>query len=261
MYQAYWGLTRAPFSSAAAAQALAASPVHAEALARLDFLRDSRSLLGLLLGPAGSGKSAVLAHFAQRAARSGTAVALIPAAAAEEPHVLDRLAADLRAEGDHKPGALWSRVTERLAEMRLEGLTAVVLLDDLDRAAPSVLCLVQRLLAVPAAPLTIVATARPQSVERLGPCLLEQSALRIDLPPWNEDETRQYLQTSLANAGRAQPAFNDAALQRLFELSGGAPRKVNQLAELALLAGAGQRLPQIDADTIEAVQEELSVGG
>jgi len=56
-----------------------------------------------------------------------------------------------------------------------------------------------------------------------------------------------------------QPAFDEAAARRLFELSGGAPRKVNQLAQLALLAGAGQKLVQIDRETIDAVEEELSV--
>jgi hypothetical protein len=33
---------------------------------------------------------------------------------------------------------------------------------------------------------------------------------------------------------------------------------VNQLAQLALLAGAGQNLLQVGADTIDAVEEELS---
>jgi len=56
-----------------------------------------------------------------------------------------------------------------------------------------------------------------------------------------------------------QPAFAENGARRLFELSGGAPRRVNQLAQLALLAGAGQKLTQIDASTIDAVEEELSV--
>ena len=47
------------------------------------------------------------------------------------------------------------------------------------------------------------------------------------------------------------------ATRRLFQLSGGAPRKVNQLAQLALLAGASQKLIQVDEATIEAVQEEI----
>ena len=84
MYEAYWGLNCSPFGSAAGREALASSPVHAEALARLDYLRESHSPLGLLVGAGGSGKSAVLAEFAARAAREGSLVGLIPAAAAEE---------------------------------------------------------------------------------------------------------------------------------------------------------------------------------
>ena len=79
------------------------------------------------------------------------------------------------------------------------------------------------------------------------------------MTPWTESETSQYLKESVAKAGRAQPAFDERAVRRLFELSGGAPRKVNQLAQLALVAGAGQRLLQVDAATIDAVEEELSL--
>ena len=75
---------------------------------------------------------------------------------------------------------------------------------------------------------------------------------------WDEDETREYLTTSLAAAGRVQAAFDDSAARRLYQLSGGTPRKVNQLAQLALLAGAGEKLVQIGEETISSVHEELS---
>jgi hypothetical protein len=45
----------------------------------------------------------------------------------------------------------------------------------------------------------------------------------------------------------------------LHELGGGIPRRVKQLADLALLAGAGQNLVQIEAETIEASFRELGV--
>src|SRR5436190_20203581 len=92
MYQAYWGLQRSPFTSSAARAALAANPVQAEALARLDFLCESRSPLGLLLGPAGCGKSALLAAFAERATRGGAFVATASAVGAEVSDVLASLA-------------------------------------------------------------------------------------------------------------------------------------------------------------------------
>src|SRR6476661_5158920 len=92
MYQAYWGLQRNLFTSAAARQSLATSPVHAEALARLDFLCESRCPFGLLVGPAGSGKSTVLVEFAERVERSGKLVALASAAANDELAILASLA-------------------------------------------------------------------------------------------------------------------------------------------------------------------------
>jgi len=259
MYQAYWGLQRSLFTPAAARESLAASPVHAEALARLDFLRESQCPFGLLLGPPGSGKSTVLAKFAEQAERSGALVALVNSAVADELAFLVPLAMGLQVAADGEPGQLWRRIADRLVELQLENLWAVVLVDDLDRAGAPVVALVERLSAVTDAPLTIVATAQPETAGRIGQQLLEQAALRIDLHPWNETETRDYLTSSLTSAGRLQPAFDEAATRRLFELSGGAPRKVNQLAQLALLAGVGENLTQINVETIEAVEEELSV--
>lgn len=259
MYQTYWGLQKSPFGPRAEGESLLESPVHAEALARLDFLRESGAPLGLLLGPAGSGKSAVLAEFAQRVAHTGALVAIAGVAGAEAQHVLPVLASGLQFDGQGSELESWRNLVDRCEELKLEGLAAVVLLDDLDRSTAGARALVERLMGLPDAPLTIVASARPETALRLGSCLLDQAALRIDLAPWNEAETREYLQGSLSRAGRQQPAFDDASVRRLFELSGGAVRKVNQLAQLALLAGAGQKLVQIDAETIDAVQEELSV--
>jgi type II secretory pathway predicted ATPase ExeA len=258
MYQAYWGLQRAAFTPAATRQTLTASPVHAEALARLDFLCESGSAFGLLIGPSGSGKSTLLSEFAGQAERSGRLVALANAAGGDESAVLTSLATGLQIDIDENASRQWRRITERLEELKLECLSAVVLLDDLDRAAPIARAYVEQLLALADAPLTVVAAARPQNVACLGVPLLSQASLRIDLHPWDEAETNDYLQKSLASAGRMQSAFTADGARRLFELSGGAPRKVNQLAQLALLAGAAQQLVQIDAETMEAVDEELS---
>ena len=41
------------------------------------------------------------------------------------------------------------------------------------------------------------------------------------------------------------------------EISHGIPRRVAQIAELSLLAGAGENLQQIDAGVVESVYQEL----
>src|SRR6478672_2788255 len=97
MYENYWGLQRPIFGSSAGREALAQSPVHAEALARLEFLVQSRLPLGLLIGPTGSGKTTVLAQFSQQARRGGTLAALIPCGG-DEVFFLVRVATGLQAE-------------------------------------------------------------------------------------------------------------------------------------------------------------------
>jgi DamX protein len=212
MFEAYWGLQCGPFTDASARRSLQSSPTHGESLARLEFLLDSNSHLGLLFGPAGSGRSLVLTELARRAERCGAVVAIVPAAAASADAVLAEIATGLAAASS-PAGNLWQAVADRLAELRLEELRAVVLIDDLDRATSEAQTAVERVLAIGEAPLTIVATARGESARRISPRILEQAALRIDLAPWSEDETRDYLQTSLAQAGRQQPAFDDKAVR------------------------------------------------
>jgi len=260
MYQAYWGFARSPFSSAAAPGAVASSPVHAEALARLEFLVESGCPLGLLVGAAGSGKTAVLTDLAYRAVRRGVIVARIAAAAAEEQHVLPVLAESLGIAGRGEPAALWRAIVDRQQELRFEGLTSLILLDDLDRAAASTLAVAQRLLALPEAPVTIVASARADRAARIGRGILVHAAMRIELTPWNEAESRDHIERTITSAGRVQPAFEQAAIRRLHELSGGVPRRANQLAQLALLAGAAQKLAIVDEETVCAVHDELFAG-
>ena len=60
MYHAYWGLSLPPFSAAAGQALVEQSSLHAEALARLAFLVENQSRLGLLVGPSGCGKSTLL---------------------------------------------------------------------------------------------------------------------------------------------------------------------------------------------------------
>jgi general secretion pathway protein A len=259
MYQGYWGLKHSPFAGTPAREALMASPVHAEALARLDFVSSRRGALGLLLGAAGSGKSALLTQFVERATRSGTLVCALDATGADECLLTSTLSLGLQIEPAAEASSTWQCVLGRLDELCYEGLSAVLILDNLDRATSSGLAVVERLLSLSQAPLTVIGAARPETVQQVGQRLLDQVALRIDLTPWSEEETCGYLESALAAAGRSERAFKPAAVRRLVELSGGAPRRVNQLAELALLAGAGQQLREIDTETIDAVEQELCV--
>ncbi len=263
MYQSHWGLQASPFRALSDTRFFYKSPTHEEALARLHFLVDQRRRVGLLLGGSGVGKSLVLEVFAKALRRSGCQVALVNLLGLDPHELLWQITAKLGAN----PGAeetvsrLWRRLTDCLIENRLQQQTTVILFDDADMATEAVLSHVVRLAQHnPSADarLTLLLAVDGKRLDRLGPRLLDLAALRIDLCAWDEADTAGYLQSALAQAGRDMPAFDEDAVARLHKLSHGIPRQVNHLADLALLAGAGQELGRVDTATVEAVYGELS---
>ena len=261
MYQTHWGLRRSPFRGCLDPHFFYQSPTHEEALARLHFLVEQRRRLGLLMGPFGSGKSLLLTVFAEQLRRSGRRVARLDLLGVEPTEMLHLLAAEFGVNLDRCDclGELWRAVTGRLTEYRYEQVDTIVLFDDADRAGQEVLARVARLAQYDPSPnsrLTIVLAGRREQMGRLGR-LLDLAELRIDVEPWEQSDTESFLSTSLAQAGRQSPVFDDPAVTRLHELSHGIPRRISQLADIALAAGAGRELTQIDADVVESVYHEL----
>jgi general secretion pathway protein A len=266
MYQAHWGLQESPFRGHLDPKSFYASPTHEEALARLDFLVEQRHRLGLLIGPAGSGKSLLLEVFARQLRRKNRSVAKLSLLDVEPTEMLALLAAEwgLSVAWPQSSAALWRAISDRLIENRWQQLDTVLLLDDVDQADDRVLQHVARLARFDPSPetrLTIVLAGRNGVTAKLGDSLLGLVELRIDVEAWQRDDTQQYVKSLLSQADRQKPVFAERAVDRLHELADGIPRRISQLADLALLAGAGQNLDQIDAGVVEAAYQELGVLG
>jgi len=260
----HWQLAESPFRTPVAQRYFHEGQGQQEALARLHFLVDEHRLLGLLLGEPGTGKSLLLARLAGRLRRSGKLVAAGSLLGCDARELLWRLAAqfELNPRRGDDAFVLWRAVSDLLTQNRYQQRSTVMLLDDADQAASDALGTVVRLAHAdpsPDARLTIVLASSYAGSGRLDSRLVELADLRIDLPTWSEEDTRALVTDSLMRAGRKEPIFTEEALVRLHELAGGVPRHVAQLAELALLAGAGSEQDEIDGSTVEAVYVELGV--
>lgn len=263
MYCRYWELTESPFQPHGDTRYFFESPTHEEALARLDFLVENRRRMGLLVGGAGSGKSLVLEVFAQRLRRLRQRVAHFSLLGLEPsgflPQAVDLLGISVEGETS---GALWRAVSETLSVSRYEQRATVFLLDDADAAGEGILTQLVRLVELDRhreSRLTVVLACRTQRARKLGERLLDLCELRIEIEHWSAAETAQFVQTSLRTAGRQSPIFTPQALAELHRLCQGSPRRIVHLADLALLAGAGSGLREIDAQTIASACHELTV--
>jgi general secretion pathway protein A len=259
----HWQLNESPFRSVLDPERFYPGSSHDEALARLEYLVDARRRLGVLLGESGVGKSLILQVAAERLARKDCVVATVDAVGLGTRELLWQLAANLGAAPRDTSDMvhLWRLVADRVAENRMQNIGTVLIVDDAGQTGPDVLTQIVRLArldATPAARWTIVLAAEALQAARWSETLRELVDLRIDLEPWSEADTVGFVQTTLVEAGRFDPVFDDRGLAAIYDLTGGVPRRVVRLADLALVAGAAAEVDVIDAATVHTAFGELN---
>lgn len=263
MHTGHWSLEKAPFPTGTAEPVFFAGLPQQESLARLRFLVHHGRRLGLVSGEAGWGKSLVLDLFAEECRRSNWNVVslnLLGLSVREFQWRLTELLHATPRSGDDGL-RLARRLEDRWHQNSLQQENIVLLLDDADQAGADVITLLVRFAQLPASQvgnLTMVLAARGTQVNRLGSRLLELVDLRVDLEPWDAEDTTGYLQLALIQAGAERPIFDDAALDEIHRLSAGVPRQVNRLADLALVAGSSAKLEMIDAETVVEAHAALT---
>ncbi|MGE5194080.1 MAG: ExeA family protein [Deltaproteobacteria bacterium] len=262
MYANYWGLTESPFKNTLEGRWFYDSPGHEEALARLMYLVEQHRRCGVLSGPAGTGKSLVLELLRREIARSGAAVALVDLLGCSGREMLWEVLAALGLS----PGIndsqynLWRRLHDRVLANCYADVPLTLIFDHLDRAHADCVSRIERLQHLAwggDSGLTLVLGVAGERLAGLGQTLREIADLRIELPPLDREHTRQYVETLLARAGADRPLFDQSALGRLFDETGGIPRDLNRLCDLALLAGMADQAVHIDAAIVSAAAEEL----
>lgn len=266
MYTEYWGLDESPFSGLLDTKYYYPSTSHEEAMARMQFLVEHQRRLGIMCGAAGSGKTLLFGRFADQLRRAGQNAVVVSLLGMTSDEFLWQLADELgeSIEPDTGIHGYWRVITDRLLVNRYQQVHSVLLLDDADEAESEVLATITRLTQwQPAADarLTLVVACNAHRPELVGPRLLELCDLRIDVKPWMQEETADYLESLLLRAGREQPMFDASSVAKIHQIAGGIPRHVRRIAELAMIAGAGKSLDSIDENTILAVHSELSVSG
>lgn len=259
---AHWGFTHWPFCTTPPVTQLYPTSGLTEALARVDYLIDSRRRLGVLLGESGVGKSLTLKAVARQLERQGHSVVLLDATAMSTRELAWLVANGFGAAmlADDDMAKCWRRITDRVIENRVQQRHSVLLVDNAGLAGPDVVSQLVRLTRIdssPAARWTMVLSAEPAQTAMWTQTLRELVDLRIELVAWSEEDTIGYVQMSLLDAGRIEPLFDDHAILGMHRLAHGVPRQVARLADFALLAGAGAGLDRIDLATIEAAHEEV----
>lgn len=269
MYEAYWKLSDNPFHPREGTEAYFPSETHQAALLKLRYVIEHRKGLACVIGPNGVGKSFLARTItAQPGEASGPAVHITwprmttPELLAyiarewglehlgEEPAPLDRLISALR---------------QRLGEFAAAGQHPVLLVDDAHLIeSTDVLQALRQLVHLCGRAETdcaVILLGQADLLPRLRRIadLDDRIAVKCLLRALTPAETQGYVESRMAAVGRddTNPVFMGDAWSAIHERSGGLPRRINRVCDLALLVGYADDLPRIDANHIEAVAEEL----
>jgi general secretion pathway protein A len=94
---------------------------------------------------------------------------------------------------------------------------------------------------------------------------LVQFAQRIGvdyhLEPLTAAETREYVRHRCQTAGGKVDLFTDQACERIYQCTGGVPRLINLLCDMALVYGYGEQRDKVDAELISEVAHDKQSGG
>ena len=99
----------------------------------------------------------------------------------------------------------------------------------------------------------------PEVLLRLPPGLADRLTARCLLGPLSETETAAYVHGRLATAGAREPLFSDDAIAALHRAADGLPRRLNRLADLALLVAYADGLPRPDARAVAVATRETDL--
>jgi general secretion pathway protein A len=159
---------------------------------------------------------------------------------------------------------LGDKITQRLQKNHDAGKKTILIIDEAQHLQPAVLeqlRLLTNLETNTKKLLQVILIGQPELQQLLQRNDLRQLAQRITaryhLLPLNLSEVQQYVRFRLKVAGCERPVFNDKAVKKLFELSGGIPRLLNLLADRALLAAYGKQQAVVDAKEVQRAATEI----
>ncbi|MFP6607584.1 MAG: AAA family ATPase [Myxococcota bacterium] len=267
MYCEYFGFAKRPFELTPDPAFLYLGEAHREGLATLVYGVQSRKGFVLITGEVGTGKTTLI-HALLGQLDSTAACAFIFNPRLEPLEFFHVLFNDLGIETPCRTKSEYLLELNSFLITRLEkNETTLLIIDEAQNLSVEMLEEIRLLsnLETPTSKLIqIILVGQPELRDLLARPELRQLrqriALRHQLRPFDEREICDYVGERLARAGYSgRDLFKPAALKDLYNVTGGIPRLVNSVCDLALLLAYSRQKTVLDAALILEAAADLEL--
>ncbi|SDY33031.1 type II secretion system protein A [Jannaschia faecimaris] len=257
-------MTGRPFCGLTDAHVIHWGTAQIRAQAALDYGLMAGAAFTVITGEAGSGKTSLLLNMVENAAES-VKVAFVQGlrrgGASVMPWILQSLGHEVT--GDEAETVLYTRVQDLLIEEYAAGRRVALIFDEAQNLSTAALDELRVLTNINTARdqlVQIVLCGQPTLLAHLQSPDLGGLSQRVaswgHLNPLSRTDLDGYIGTRLASAGGPEDLFTAEALDMIQEATGGLPRPINQLCELALVYAMTGGGAEIDAPVVRQVLED-----
>jgi general secretion pathway protein A len=265
MYRKHFALTCDPFAKDIPVDALFASAAAKELEARLTYLVELRGI-GLISGDPGSGKTTLCRKVASKLHSGLYRVHYVPNSTGNVMDLYKAICWQFGLPTERSRAALYRAIHNEVTRLCTEARILPVLIIDEAHHLRSDVLEDLRLLTNYAMDsenrLCLVLVGQTELRRRLSmavhEALNQRVVVRQQVGGLSAEEVGAYLTHLLRRAGTELALFEPAAVHAIYQATAGLPRKVNLLAQHALMAAALARAPAASAEHVEAAQQETN---
>jgi general secretion pathway protein A len=264
MVNEYWGFSKKPFSNTPDLSFLFNSDEFEEGYARLLYnITEIKGGLTLVTGEIGSGKTFLANALKENLKEQNTLPFMIRNPKLTSTQLIKTI---LQKLGIEKVPRFKLKVLNSLEETLLgfyrKNITVIGLIDEAQILSLDALREIRLLLNLETPEeklLHLVLLGQPELKKRIDkvPQLKQRVNVRFHLGPLSRKETKSYIKHRLKVAGAKNEIFEQKSLEKLYTISKGIPRVINNIAQNALFVGATENLGKIPPDIIESVAVDL----
>jgi general secretion pathway protein A len=267
MYLRYFNFKTKPFAMSPDPAFLYESPQHASALTMLEYALESQSSFCLLTGEIGSGKTTLIRRLIRMLGDKVT-VGLISNTHARfrsvHPWALSALGITAPLATDI---AQYEALTEFFVREYGRGRRTLLIFDEAQNLSVRTLEELRLLSNVNSEQDVAVQTmlvGQPELRQKMARPELKQFAQRIavdfHLNALSLTDAIAYIRHRLKVAGGNEDLFSCNSVEIIYERSGGIPRVINQLCDMALVYAFAEACTSVDANLVDSVLRDRDKG-